>query len=64
MAFIIVCKHCGDKCSGDYCVKCNSLEKRIEVDRANTENFRKNGMELESPCPKCQAEIEKIKNKK
>ena len=61
---IIICSHCGDKCSGEYCVKCNTLEKRIKVDKENAENFAKHGMKYESPCKKCKAELAEIERKK
>jgi len=61
---IIVCIHCGDKCGKDYCVKCNTLEKRIAQDKENAKHFKENGLEFESPCKKCQAELEKLDKKK
>lgn len=61
---IIVCKHCGDKCSGEYCVKCNTLDKRLAQDEANREHFEANGLSFESPCAKCKAELEAIERKK
>ncbi len=64
MAFIIVCKHCGDKCSGDYCVKCNTLDKRLAVDEENRKNFEANGLKYESPCAKCKIELAEIERKK
>lgn len=66
MANIIVCKHCGDNSSGDYCRKCSTLEKRLAVDEANRIHFEENGLSYESPCAKCKADIEDKdkKNKK
>ena len=66
MPIILVCKHCGDNSSGDYCRKCSTLEKRLAVDEANRENFEASGLSYESPCAKCKAEIEANdkKNKK
>lgn len=61
---IIVCKHCGDSCTGEYCRKCSTLEKRLAQDEANAENYEKNGLEYKSPCTKCEVELEAIENKK
>jgi hypothetical protein len=65
MTVIKVCKHCQDTCSGDYCRKCSTLEKRIAQDEANRINFEENGLSYESPCKKCKTELEVIeKNNK
>lgn len=61
---IIKCKHCGDGCTGDYCRKCSTLEKRLAVDEENRKHFEANGLSYESPCAKCKAELEVIENKK
>ena len=58
MPYIIRCKHCGDKCSGDYCRKCSTLEKRMNVDEENRKNFEASGLKYQSPCAKCKLEIE------
>lgn len=56
---IKVCCHCGDRCSGDYCVKCNSIEKRLAQDEANREHFEAHGLTYQSPCSKCVCEQSK-----
>ncbi len=53
MAFIIVCKHCGDKCSGYFCVKCNSREKRLAQDEENRKHFEAHGLNYQAPCNIC-----------
>lgn len=61
MPYIVKCIHCGDGCTKDYCKKCSTLEKRLEVDENNRKNFEENGLKYQSPCKQCQKELDKKK---
>lgn len=44
------CAHCQERCSSKYCSFCNTKEKRIEMDKANEEHFKKNNLAFYHDC--------------